>query len=734
MSVAIEVRVRVLTFLIAAAAFAMLAGGASATIPGGIDDAIRSGDVPSVRSLVEKNPEILESKNEEGLTPLNLAAREGKTEVVKELLRLGADLTAGDFEESRPIHNAAVGGFVDTVDVLLAAGADVDARDRNEMTPLHFAASYRKTALAKHLLEKGADVNARNANGWAPLLYAVVTGNEALIDVLLEAGAEANARADGGFTPLHSAASHGNLDVVKKLLEGGADIHVRDDRGSTPLHWALNPNTYEVAKLLLERGADAALTDDGGRTPLHGVARRGSVNVAELLLEHGADIDAVDDEGLYPVAVASSGKKEMVEFLLERGAKLVPEGKDPKQAGGPLQFAVLGDRLDIAGLLLDRGVDVDARDPLGRTALGLALRHGSNGMVEFLLARGAAIDGKEPDLGRTPLHMAVAGGRLDLAKLLLDKGADPEAKDSLGKTPLECACEHGFGMIAEQVAKCRTAQEKTAKTPKKIKKPEVVRCAPILAGCAKKGDTCVFFLGHSGWAVKTPEHFLIFDYFVRPERPDPPGASLVNGRIVPEELKGQNVYVFASHEHGDHFHEAIFEWKKTLPEAKYILGHRPPSAPCEYTYLPPRTEKVIGDVRVTTIDSNDSGVGFLVELDGLVILHMGDHANRSDEPGPLRDEYRREIDFLASKGVEIDLAFFPVSGCGFGLPETVASGVRYAAEKLHPKRICPMHAGDMTNALRRFAELHGESLAGAEVIAAVDRGDRFHFRKGRGAN
>jgi len=718
----IPIRLRVWLLLVLSALF--VAWGFPA-VAGDLDEAIREGDVATVQSILAKNPAKLDVRNDEGLTPVNLAAREGKTEIVKELLHLGADMSIGDFENSTPIHNAAVGGYVDTVEVLLDAGAAVDERDDNEMTALLFAVSYNNTALVRYLIEKGADVNAKNNNGFTPILTAVIRANVPLIECLLENGADVNVRADGGFTPLHSAASYGNFAVVKTLVEHGADIQARDDRGSIPLHWALNPNTYEVAKLFLEKGASATLRDGGGRTPLHGVAQRGSVNVAELLLEHGAEIDAVDEQGITPIAIAASGKLEMVEFLLAKGAKLLPERSGAKPAGTPLHFAVLGGNLDTARFLLEKGVDVDALDPDGRSTLRIAIRHGTKEMVELLLASGAKIDEPDPSLGRTELHMAAASGQLDVAKLLLERGAARDVKDSLGKTPFEYACDHGYAKLASVLAN----EGKAGKVPNKAKKPEVAQYEPILAKCTKKGEACVFFLGHSGWAIKTPKHFLVFDYFLRPDREDPSDASLVNGRIVAEELQGENVYVFASHEHGDHFHEGIFEWRKTLPQIRYVLGMRPRSAPCEYTYLPPRSEQVIGDVRVTTIDSNDAGVGFLVEVDGLAILHMGDHANRSEEPGPERDEFRREIDFLAEKGIPIDLAFFPVSGCGFGLPESVAAGVAYAVEKLRPKIVCPMHAGDMTDRLRLFADRYGKALGGAKVVAAVDRGDRFHFAK-----
>jgi hypothetical protein len=67
----------------------------------------------------------------------------------------------------------------------------------------------------------------------------------------------------------------------------------------------------------------------------------------------------------------------------------------------------------------------------------------------------------------------------------------------------------------------------------------------------KKGEAAVWYLYHCGWAVKTASTLMIFDYLVEKREPEP--HSLSNGFVNPEEIKGQNVYVFISHGHGDHF-------------------------------------------------------------------------------------------------------------------------------------------------------------------------------------
>ena len=83
------------------------------------------------------------------------------------------------------------------------------------------------------------------------------------------------------------------------------------------------------------------------------------------------------------------------------------------------------------------GVDVDARDPGGMTALHLASCRGG-AMVSDLLSLGANYASKT-DLEETPLHLAARHSRADVAKLLLDYGADANARERLNRTPLHLA-------------------------------------------------------------------------------------------------------------------------------------------------------------------------------------------------------------------------------------------------------------------------------------------------------
>ena len=147
-----------------------------------------------------------------------------------------------------------------------------------------------------------------------------------------------------------------------------------------------------------------------------------------------------------------------------------------------------------------------------------------------------------------------------------------------------------------------------------------------------------------------------------------------------------------------------------------------------HVFIGPREDREIDGMKIHTIESNDTGVGYVVEVDGLVIFHAGDHANRhQDFSGP----YKSEIEYLDSKGVRPDIAFMPISGCGFGDQVAVKMGVYYALETLKPLVFFPMHSGGWEARYHEFISEAKRQFPDIEMRAPKASGDRFRYRDGR---
>jgi ankyrin repeat protein len=266
----------------------------------------------------------------------------------------------------------------------------------------------------------------------------------------------------------------GDLPELDRLLAGNAGLaHARSTREhhATLLHYVsangienyrqeTPSNVVEVARRLLDAGAEVDAEADvygGGVTPLELVLtsahpRRAGVqnDLADLLLERGARMPA----GLVRSCLAN-GCPEAALHVARRGSSLsleeaaglgwldevgrffdgVRAGVSKKDSTAALHMACWYDRREVVAFLLDRGIEVAARDERdGCTALHVAAYLGNPGLVELLLQRGAPVGLADDVYGTPPLVWALhpwlaEGRRLDdprraVLTMLLDAGAE----------------------------------------------------------------------------------------------------------------------------------------------------------------------------------------------------------------------------------------------------------------------------------------------------------------------
>jgi ankyrin repeat protein len=358
----------------------------------------RTGNVEAAKVLVKAGARINAREKWGGQTALLWAAAQNQPQMITFLISRGAEVDARSAvrdwprrmtAEERPkdmnrggmsgLMFAARDGKLEAARALLKGGANVDFTDPDGSTPLIVALMNGHWDMAKLLIESGADVNLWDWWGQSPLFLAVdmntlpagartelptmdqATGMD-IIRLLISKGANVNAQLklrppyrmvsqdrladpaiDYGATPLLRAAKAADLPAMKALLDAGALVDLQNVLGHTPLIVAAGASrgralptrggnyteeqAVEAVKMLLAAGANVNAsgykgpsTERGetlrctgyvaivdcykGESAIHGAALHGWMKLAEVLKQAGANLDPVDADGKTPLDYA----------------------------------------------------------------------------------------------------------------------------------------------------------------------------------------------------------------------------------------------------------------------------------------------------------------------------------------------------------------------------------------------------------------------------------------------
>jgi ankyrin repeat protein len=272
--------------------------------------------------LLYSHGALLDEKNEDGCTPLFLAAREGSASALRALINLGANPTLPmTTTRCTPLMTAAAAGKLNTFQVLLDSVAHA-GHDEGDAVMWQVIAEGGNVDILERWLQQSPSIPSGKSSPCAtvrhrapdscvffPFAFCFCCNTEGMNNMFHR------------LPPLHIACARGNVDMVRALLDRQlVDPNEKDVDGCTALYHAASLGVADVVEVLLSRGASV---NEGcsKRTPLHCAVGWGHTKCVELLLRCGADRSIKDSDQRTPLQLlrdmpVKRGHVEEMEALL----------------------------------------------------------------------------------------------------------------------------------------------------------------------------------------------------------------------------------------------------------------------------------------------------------------------------------------------------------------------------------------------------------------------------------
>lgn len=218
---------------------------------------------------------------------------------------------------------------------------------------------------------------------------------------------------------------------------------MQDDCGRQPLYLACSRGNTDIAKLLLAQSAAIDARMDG-HTPLDAACWSGQVEIVEHLIEKGAKVSVVDNNGCSPLFIASALGYEKIAKLLLGKDKSNINHNEKVYGRTALHVATLMGYVSIASILIGEGAEVNLQDSEGHTALHVAIFRRIPRLVTRYLDGGSKIDIQDHH-GWTALHFVARFSDKEIATKVLSIGVQGivNVQDKHGRTALHIASRHG---------------------------------------------------------------------------------------------------------------------------------------------------------------------------------------------------------------------------------------------------------------------------------------------------
>lgn len=285
-------------------------------------------------------------------TPLHFACSMSTVNIVKRMIKLGANPEAATVNNWTPIFDAIYFNNLDVVNYLLEIGVDLSIKDNLGFTPVFLALDRLSQSSADKIaediiikmLKSDVDLEVATNDQKRLIHFACMFSNKAVISYLLAKNVNVAVFDRYKTSPLHIASSNVSItsDIYARLVVPTI-INARDDYGRTALHYACINNHIEKSSYLIKQKAALDIFDSNGMTPLHLACMPvmkfdqfattsssqqlivSNLEIVKLLINSGADPELYDPKNNIRVinVAAQHSERKVIEYLLDRNINLL---------------------------------------------------------------------------------------------------------------------------------------------------------------------------------------------------------------------------------------------------------------------------------------------------------------------------------------------------------------------------------------------------------------------------
>ncbi|KTD42011.1 ankyrin repeat domain-containing protein [Legionella parisiensis] len=409
------------------------------------------GDVRALEILLKKardKESLLRHKTKDGWSGVHFAVYNNQLEALKffpeEFI---AEVT--DNQGNTPLMLAAARGNLKIIEYLIEKGCDLHRKNNIGENAAFFAAENGQLDTLEFLDKLGADLIAVNDKGENALTLAARNGHLACVSYLLEHGVPIDLKNNQGKTAFQLALEATQLEIAALLVTKSTSIE-KDQA----LFDAVKRGDLEGIQWLVKHGASLSATNESQMTPILLAASLGNIKLIDyfLSIEDHSFAYHKDSEGDNLLFVAIKARQPLlVKHVIDSGYFSVEDRNDKGQT--PLLAAAEVNSDALVEFFHQKGSALEDQDNEGNTAYHLLLAKGNFGnAMSYIHAHNPALLLKKNNKEESPLHTVIKHKQTDeIGRVFALVTSDPkakaelmEARDQHGNTPLLTAveCQH----------------------------------------------------------------------------------------------------------------------------------------------------------------------------------------------------------------------------------------------------------------------------------------------------